>query len=28
MAWPEDDTTDYLTLFRSVLKTFTLGGAT
>jgi hypothetical protein len=28
MAWPEDDSTDYLSLFRAVLKTFTLGGAT
>jgi len=28
IAWPEDDSTDYLALFRSVLKTFTLGGAT
>jgi len=28
IAWPEDDSTDYLTLFRSVLETFTLGGAT
>jgi hypothetical protein len=28
MAWPEDDSTDYLALFRSVLKTFTLRGAT
>jgi hypothetical protein len=27
IAWPRDDTTDYLSLFRNLLQTFTLAGA-
>jgi hypothetical protein len=27
IAWPQTDSTDYLSLFRSILRTFTIGGA-